>query len=846
MLKQTKKMMAWLLVFVVAIVSIITPVPTGVVHAYAYDIDNETPIGMQGFVGEFAINDPSEIVEIIVQFKTPPSVALRLAQEQRVEQLANRMEAFADFEEQALAGHEAFSQQLALATTDFEAQALSAHAAFSQQLGQIPIPFGSDGIEIFCQTHILFNGVHMRLPGGMVAQIAELPEVLLVVPHIIPEVPNLHDVSDIYSMAYETIIMLYGEGESCDCEEPYDCDELCDYEICTCEASEECESGYGFFTNPNLLRGVRDLLGIDEIHAEGITGRNLVIAVIDTGIYYNHPQFVRTREGEGNVRRGGTIQTYSENTASHGTLTVGAVLAMAPEADIVSIRRESADGSGMTGIGALEHAHSVIRADVIYTWGYGNRDPFYAFANAVTLAVLDRRNTSDASDQRNSSPIIVVAAHNRGPNEFTVMNPGFSPLGITVGAGSRGNDIELMRKMTDVCNLYFCDSWGFYTNLDIITGFSGRGPAFETYYIKPDIIATGICSISTEIGGGYRCFNGTSLASPLITGIVALMRQQFPYDEPHEIKARLMNTARVYTNPDTLNPLHQSVFAMGSGFVQPRQALDADTIVTVVHGIQVNLNYHPTIIHPVGNSRYEPFILRDMSSLSFGSVDPYNNIMPIQIENRGDEPQEYTLTRRFTNSSNPFDIVNLTFSEINTPYVANNFLTVTVPAGETLQVYAIMTFPPNAQFGRYEGFVEVREGGYSTSPIIARLPFAANFTERDRPTVTLPNVVFDGTQFSLEDVVNVSATSAFRSMGVLVVIYRRDSIGEVLYRQVRPINNASAGMFSVDIEVDANISTFDKGDFIEILVYRNGTREGSTRNLRQHLLNRQIIRPVIF
>jgi hypothetical protein len=40
-----------------------------------------TPVGMQGFEGEYAITSPYQMVEIVVQFVTPPAVALRLLQE---------------------------------------------------------------------------------------------------------------------------------------------------------------------------------------------------------------------------------------------------------------------------------------------------------------------------------------------------------------------------------------------------------------------------------------------------------------------------------------------------------------------------------------------------------------------------------------------------------------------------------------------------------------------------------------------------------------------------------------------------------------------------------------------
>lgn len=119
-------------------------------------------IGMQGFEGAYALNDPQEIVEIIVQFVTPPFVALRLGQ-----------------------GSGSPSARM-LSGDSFEAQALTAHDAFQQQLSQLPMPFGVEQqIEIFGEQSALFNGVYMRLPAGMVSSISALPEVFAVFPNLV-------------------------------------------------------------------------------------------------------------------------------------------------------------------------------------------------------------------------------------------------------------------------------------------------------------------------------------------------------------------------------------------------------------------------------------------------------------------------------------------------------------------------------------------------------------------------------------------------------------------------------------------------------------------------------------
>jgi len=74
-------------------------------------------VGMQGFYGDHAINNPTEVVEIIVQFVTPPEVALRIMVE------------------------EGISREHSVFGTDFRAQALAAHTAFQHNLNKFEYHF---------------------------------------------------------------------------------------------------------------------------------------------------------------------------------------------------------------------------------------------------------------------------------------------------------------------------------------------------------------------------------------------------------------------------------------------------------------------------------------------------------------------------------------------------------------------------------------------------------------------------------------------------------------------------------------------------------------------------------
>jgi len=112
----------------------------------------------------------------------------------------------------------------------------------------------------------------------------------------------------------------------------------------------------------------------------------------------------------------------------------------------------------------------------------------------------------------------VFAIGNDGPGIMTTNSPGDYPHVFGVGA-------------TD-------DS-------DQIASFSSRGPIvwWGTTYIKPDISAPGVNITSTYLYGGYRALSGTSMATPIIAGVAALVQQVNRGMSSQQIQNRIQETA---------------------------------------------------------------------------------------------------------------------------------------------------------------------------------------------------------------------------------------------------------------------------------------------------------------
>jgi subtilisin family serine protease len=109
---------------------------------------------------------------------------------------------------------------------------------------------------------------------------------------------------------------------------------------------------------------------------------------------------------------------------------------------------------------------------------------------------------------------------------------------------------------------------------------SARGPSVSYNAIKPDLGAPG-ASVSAEVGTGSAAtaFGGTSGATPMVAGSVALLLQAQPTRTPAEIKSLLMNTAStdVTTNPITQPGVPAPISRIGGGEVRVDRALASTT-----------------------------------------------------------------------------------------------------------------------------------------------------------------------------------------------------------------------------------------------------------------------------
>lgn len=119
------------------------------------------------------------------------------------------------------------------------------------------------------------------------------------------------------------------------------------------------------------------------------------------------------------------------------------------------------------------------------------------------------------------------------------------------------------------------DNTGSTTQVPEVAGFSSRGPSLGAGgdILKPDIAAPGVGVLAAysprSAGRDFDFLSGTSMSSPHIAGLAALVKDAHPDWSPMAIKSAMMTSARPHAS-DASN----DVFAGGAGFVNPRKFLN--------------------------------------------------------------------------------------------------------------------------------------------------------------------------------------------------------------------------------------------------------------------------------
>lgn len=390
--------------------------------------------------------------------------------------------------------------------------------------------------------------------------------------------------------------------------------------------------------------------GVKAVHAEkvweefGITGEGVTIGIIDTGVNYKLPALRASYKGY-DAATGSFDNSYykdflepekTEPEASpendHGTHVAGTILGkeiggvnqigVAPGAKFISARAVKGTHTNSASLLAAGDWMYQMKPDIINnSWG----------GTALNDPLI--RNMVDS--WRKAGIMVVFASGNKDDGrgiakEGSIVNPAGMLNVIAVGAIDRNKKIA---------------------------PFSMRGPSpydNTKEVIKPEFTAPGVQVRSINASGKYISMNGTSMAAPHVTGVLALMKEANPDISMEEATQILKDTAQ---------PLTDENYPVSPNMVYGYGIIDAYSAVANSKGREIGSISGRIEKNGIRNmSAYQRIVLSSLQSID--SL-PYENTDRIEVE------QEYYIPPIQANLIQDNTMLRIDISDINDTGVAS-------------------------------------------------------------------------------------------------------------------------------------------------------------------------------
>jgi serine protease AprX len=315
-----------------------------------------------------------------------------------------------------------------------------------------------------------------------------------------------------------------------------------------------------------------DTLGARRVWRMGFQGQGIGVAVLDSGIAKDSDFSAKADKGSGTriVKRVVTVQSgpaVKDDLTGHGTHVAGIIggngydsrgvyQGIAPQVNLISVQIAQKNGTARES-DAVEAMNWVLQNRAKYNIRVVNLSFNAMVEQSYHVSPLDA-----AAEILWFNRIVVIAAVGNRAAGQTVnpanAAPANDPFIITVGA----SDERGTANPSD----------------DVVAAYSAFGQTLDGFS-KPDIIAPGtniISVLSTDSAWGsqyparvvspkqYIRLSGTSMATPMVTGAVALMLQRQPGLTPDQVKYRLLHASNPISGPSKLYP-YLNVYAAVTG-----------------------------------------------------------------------------------------------------------------------------------------------------------------------------------------------------------------------------------------------------------------------------------------
>ena len=241
-------------------------------------------------------------------------------------------------------------------------------------------------------------------------------------------------------------------------------------------------------------------------------------------------------------------------------------------------------------------------------------------------------------------------------------------------------------------------------NDDEVNSSSSRGIG-DAGDLKPDVAAVGTSVFSASMGSGNQgiSFTGTSMASPMVAGLAALVRSENPTWTPADVKADIMNTAEqdLFTGTSHTGSAYGPE-RVGAGRIDAKAALD-NRVLAYVAG-------NPGAV-----------------SASFGPLAvtaPTTLTKTIDVTNKGASAATYSVA---------YDAV----TQVPGATYSVSPSSVTMAAGETKTVTLTLTITPSQLTKTIDPTVSRTQDGFARD-YLAEASGRVSFTRAGQPTLRVP------------------------------------------------------------------------------------------------------------
>ncbi|MET7370683.1 S8 family serine peptidase [Streptomyces sp. NPDC005566] len=295
------------------------------------------------------------------------------------------------------------------------------------------------------------------------------------------------------------------------------------------------------------MEGSNAQIGTPAAWEAGLTGKGVKVAVLDTGVDLTHPDLKdRVSEtksfidGQEVADRNGHGTHVSSTVGGSGAASDGKEKGVAPDTTLAVGKVLSDQGSGTESqiIAGMEWAAKDVQAKIVSmslgsSQGSDGTDPMAQAVNTLS---------------RDTGALFVIAAGNSGA-PGSIGSPGAADSALTIGA---------------------------VDSADRLASFSSQGPRRGDNALKPDLSAPGVGILAARSqlvsgSGPYTSLSGTSMATPHVAGVAALLAEKHPDWSGQQLKDGLMSTSKQISGTS---------YQVGAGRVDVRSAITAQITAT--------------------------------------------------------------------------------------------------------------------------------------------------------------------------------------------------------------------------------------------------------------------------